>query len=83
MGSSKNPLKQVLGQMCSQSNCTSTPIVKILKYSCTPAGKELIFLSPSPPNTPLFKCSPSSQRWSLPQRAAPGLCSRLDSTGTE
>lgn len=53
MESSQNPLKQVVGQSVENTNYTTIPTVKTLKYFCAPTGKELTFLIPSPPNTPL------------------------------
>lgn len=42
-------------------------VLKILTYFCTPGGKELLFLSPHPPNTTTLSVPPTA-RCSLPQQ---------------
>lgn len=50
MGSSQCPLKQkMLGQCIVSTDGTTIPIVKLMKYFCTPVGKGLLFLSSHPP----------------------------------
>lgn len=51
MGSSQCPLKQkMLGQCIVSTDGTTIPIVKLMKYFCTPVGKGLLFLSSHPQN---------------------------------
>ena len=52
--SSQYPLKQkTLGQCTVSTDGTTIPIVKLLKYFCSPVGKALLFLSSHPPKPPL------------------------------
>lgn len=54
MRSSQYPLKQqMLGQCTVSTDGTTIPIVKLLKYFCSPVGKGLLFLSSHPPKPPL------------------------------